>query len=170
MQDENNQPIPQTPQAPISDVPPPVENKSRKKRLAIAAAVAIAVLVIAAAGIIAFQRKNAAFTVIKDTNVTKEPAEEDSDEFKYEAVVAITSEGFVPATIEVKPDTRILFENKDTEAHSVDPTPGGDIEQFFASKGNIEPAGGYGHSFETPGTYNYHDATHPSFNGVVIVR
>jgi plastocyanin len=77
--------------------------------------------------------------------------------------VRITSSAFSPATVTIATTNAIKWTNKDTVNHQVIANNGA-----FASP--IIGAGhAWTHTFNTAGTYKYHDALHPKLTGKVVV-
>ena len=77
--------------------------------------------------------------------------------------VRITSSAFSPATVTIATTNAVKWTNKDTVNHQVIANNGA-----FASP--IIAAGhAWTHTFNTAGTYRYHDALHPSLTGKVVV-
>jgi len=77
--------------------------------------------------------------------------------------VRITSTAFKPANVTIATGDAVKWTNKDTKTHQVVSNSGA-----FAS--SILGAGkSYSHTFNTAGTYRYHDALHPSLTGKVVV-
>lgn len=77
--------------------------------------------------------------------------------------VNIKSTGFVPKTVTVAGGDTVQWKNIDTVNHQVVANSGA-----FAS-GQIAPNGTYRKRLDTPGTYPYHDALHPTLKGTVKV-
>ena len=77
--------------------------------------------------------------------------------------VGISSSAFSPATVTIATTNAVKWTNKDTVNHQVIANNGA-----FASP--IVAAGhAWTHTFNTAGTYKYHDALHPSLTGKVVV-
>ena len=77
--------------------------------------------------------------------------------------VRITSSAFSPATVTIATTNAVKWTNKDTVNHQVIANSGA-----FASP--IIAAGhAWTHTFNTAGTYKYHDALHPSLTGKIVV-
>jgi plastocyanin len=77
--------------------------------------------------------------------------------------VKITSTAFKPATVTIATGDRVKWSNTDTKSHQVVANSGA-----FASP--IIAAGhAWTHTFNTAGTYRYHDALHPALTGKVVV-
>jgi plastocyanin len=72
---------------------------------------------------------------------------------------------FNPPAIQVETGETIVFTNQDsTSVHAVaSDTPGG------PSSGGIAPHQKYTATINSPGLYNYHDPTHPSMTGSIVV-
>lgn len=77
--------------------------------------------------------------------------------------VKITSTAFSPATVNIKTGDSVKWTNKDTKTHQVVSNNG----SFLSSI--ISPNHTYTHTFNTPGTYRYHDGLHPSLTGKIVV-
>jgi plastocyanin len=83
----------------------------------------------------------------------------------------MTSSGFSPAEVTVKPGTTVVFKNTDTQAHwpASNPHPvHTDLPGFDAKKG-IAPGGSYSFVFSKVGVWGFHDHMHPSNGGHVTV-
>lgn len=89
-----------------------------------------------------------------------------------QAVIEITKDGFVPATITVSKGTTVTWTNKDDKPHMVasnphpehDGLPGLDSKEVIGIKG-----GTYKFTFDKTGEHDYHDHLHPLTNGTVVV-
>jgi plastocyanin len=77
--------------------------------------------------------------------------------------VNIKSTGFVPKAVTVAGGDSVIWKNTDTVNHQVIANNGA-----FAS-GQLAPNRTYTKSMNTPGTYPYHDALHPTLKGSVKV-
>ena len=77
--------------------------------------------------------------------------------------VNITSTAFKPKTVTINGGDTVTWKNVDTVNHQVVANSGA-----FAS-GQIAPNRTYAKRIDTPGTYNYHDALHPTLKGTVKV-
>jgi plastocyanin len=77
--------------------------------------------------------------------------------------VRITASGFSPAGVTIKTGDAVKWTNNDTKNHQVVANNG-----TFASP-TIAPGHSYTRTFNTAGTYRYHDALHPSLTGRVVV-
>jgi plastocyanin len=77
--------------------------------------------------------------------------------------VNIKSTGFVPKNVTIAGGDTVKWKNIDTVRHQVVANSGA-----FAS-GQIVPNGTYQKRIDTPGTYPYHDALHPTLKGTVKV-
>jgi plastocyanin len=77
--------------------------------------------------------------------------------------VNITATAFKPANITIKTGDVVKWTNKDTKNHQVVANNGS-----FASSA-ITPNHSYSHTFNTAGTFRYHDALHPALTGKIVV-
>ena len=77
--------------------------------------------------------------------------------------VKITATAFKPATVTIATGDRIKWSNTDTKSHQVVANNGA-----FASP-IISAGHAWTHTFNTAGTYRYHDALHPALTGKVVV-
>jgi plastocyanin len=77
--------------------------------------------------------------------------------------VRITASGFSPTSVTIKTGDAVRWTNNDTKNHQVVANNG-----TFASP-TIAPGRSYTHTFNTAGTFRYHDALHPSLTGRVVV-
>ena len=77
--------------------------------------------------------------------------------------VKITATAFSPASVTIKSGDAVKWSNTDTKAHQVVANNGA-----FASP-TIAAGKTWTHTFNTAGTYRYHDALHPALTGKVVV-
>ena len=77
--------------------------------------------------------------------------------------VSIKATGFAPKTVTIAGGDTVTWKNVDTVNHQVVANSGA-----FAS-GQIAPNRIYAKRIDTPGTYGYHDALHPTLKGTVKV-
>jgi plastocyanin len=95
---------------------------------------------------------------------------EDREEFAHEATVSFTDQGMVPATLQVKPNTRIYWTNNDTSRHVVVANNAAKSKNAdFAGQKIINPGSGYAITLTEPGSYKYYDGTDPRATGEIIV-
>ena len=78
--------------------------------------------------------------------------------------VAIKSTGFSPASVTIATTDAVKWTNRDTKNHQIVANNGS-----FASA-VIGPGKSYTHTFNTAGTFRYHDALHPALTGRVVVK
>jgi plastocyanin len=86
--------------------------------------------------------------------------------------VSITEQGFVPATIQVKKNTKIAFVNNDSTVHQVasDPHPTHEGLEGFESL-PLQSGESYSFVFKTSGTFSYHDHLNPiNIKGNIVVE
>jgi plastocyanin len=90
------------------------------------------------------------------------------------AIVSISASGFSPATVTVKPGTKVTWVNTDSAknaSHRVkaDPYPSGDSLPGLDSQVDMADGATYSYLFSTSGTFKYHDQVNPLLNGEVVV-
>lgn len=97
---------------------------------------------------------------------------EESDGEQRTITVAITRDGFVPATVTIPKGTKVIWTNNDDKPHLVasDPHPVHDGLEGLNTKTDIAPNASYSFTFDQVGEYTYHDHLNPNMNGVVIVE
>jgi plastocyanin len=78
--------------------------------------------------------------------------------------VKITSTGFSPRSLTINLNDRVTWRNTDTHAHQVVADNGA-----FASP-ILAPGKTYTHTFQSSGTFRYHDALYPSRRGTITVK
>ena len=78
--------------------------------------------------------------------------------------VAIKATGFSPASVTIATTDAVKWTNRDTKNHQIVANNGS-----FASA-VIKPGKSYTHTFNTAGTFGYHDALHPTLKGKVVVK
>ena len=79
------------------------------------------------------------------------------------AAVSITSTGFKPENVTVRPGDTVTWKNNDTKAHSVVSDTG-----VFSSQ-SIAPGQSYSFKFDIESSYSYHDGTNTATTGAVHV-
>ena len=77
---------------------------------------------------------------------------------------SITATGFTPTSRTIATTDAIKWTNKDTKTHQVVANNGS-----FASP-VLAPGKSYTHTFNTAGTFRFHDALHPALSGKVVVN
>ena len=80
-----------------------------------------------------------------------------------DTVVTVTDKGFSPATVTIKPRSRVIWQNHGKQGHNVTFADG-------LSSGNIPPGQRASHVFSQLGSYPYSDTLHPSLKGTVNVQ
>jgi plastocyanin len=78
--------------------------------------------------------------------------------------VAIKATGFSPASVTISTTDAVKWTNRDTKNHQIVANNGS-----FASA-VIKPGKSYTHTFNTAGTFGYHDALYPALKGKVVVK
>lgn len=89
-----------------------------------------------------------------------------------QAAVSITADGFVPATLAIMPGTTVVWTNDDSQPHRVASNPHPEHSDLSGLYGpaDIPPGGSYEFTFESAGTYGYHDERQLTSNGTVEVQ
>lgn len=99
--------------------------------------------------------------------------------FTSEAVVQVTSEGFLPSTLTVSPHTRVKFENKDSVSHVISLNNPSQQDSAATDEQNdpqlpnneeIPVGGDVDHVFEKRDTFIYHDQASPTANVSITVK
>jgi plastocyanin len=87
------------------------------------------------------------------------------------AIVRITKNGFIPATLSVSKGTKVVWTNSDTNLHQVasNPYPKDNILPSLKSE-ILNNAQTYEYTANTPGTFGYHDQLTPTTNGTLVVQ
>jgi plastocyanin len=78
--------------------------------------------------------------------------------------VAIRATGFSPTSVTIATTDAVKWTNRDTKNHQIVANNGS-----FASA-VIRPGRSYTRTFNTAGTFRYHDALHPSLTGRIVVK
>jgi plastocyanin len=94
--------------------------------------------------------------------------------------VEITSSGFSPEILKIKPGDTVTFVNKDSNPHwpasNVHPThmeypePGGCIGSSFDACGPLNTGETFSFTFSREGTWRYHDHLNSGLTGTIIVE
>lgn len=79
--------------------------------------------------------------------------------------ILIQDFSFSPSILTIKAGQNVIWKNKDSSSHTIVSDTGKEIESSGLLKDQT-----YAHTFDTPGTYNYHCSIHPSMKGKVIVQ
>jgi plastocyanin len=88
------------------------------------------------------------------------------------ATVHITSQGFQPATLVVKPGTRVIWTSDDSQAtHLVasNPYPADNTLPSLKSA-QLGNGAQFSYTFNHTGSYSYHDDLNPTTNGTIKVQ
>ncbi len=87
------------------------------------------------------------------------------------AVVTITNNGFIPATISVKKGTKITWTNTDTKLHQVASNPYPKDDGLKGLKSEIlNNNQSYSFTATETGNFGYHDDRNPTVNGTIQVK
>lgn len=105
---------------------------------------------------------------IQSTAAMPAPGNTDVQEMVVEqnqvTAITINNFAFTPAAITVGVGTTVTWNQQDTMPHTVTADDGS-----FGSS-TLEQGQNYSHTFNTPGTYAYHCALHPTMKGTIIVQ
>jgi plastocyanin len=131
--------------------------------------IAVILLIVGVAVMFAIKRGNAppAATSVEE-NVTEAPSVTAA---LQEPAVMITAKGFEPQTLTVKSNTTVTWTNKSGGVANVSsanhPTH---LLYPPLNLGNVEDGKTVSLSFDTPGTYTYHNHLNPTQFGKIIVE
>lgn len=88
-----------------------------------------------------------------------------------QALITVSSAGFTPATIQVKPGTIITWKNSDNAPHHIasNPYPSDNSVADLNSKTLVA---GRAYSYKVSGskTIQYHDDLNPTHNGTIVIK
>ena len=134
-----------------------LNNLPRRSVLIIAAVVIIVIIVIVSLFLLLGKKKAPGQTNIPEAT----------------AVVSITKNGFVPATLVIKAGQTVKWTNDDDSPHRVasDPHPNHTGLSGFDSENNLDAGASFNFNFEKTGTFGYHDHLNPeTLKGVISVQ
>lgn len=80
--------------------------------------------------------------------------------------VAIKGFAYDPSSITISKGTTVTWKNEDSAPHTFTTTKA----PVSIDSGSIGNGDVFSYTFDTPGTYEYHCAIHPSMKGIVIVQ
>ena len=104
---------------------------------------------------------------MSNMKMPERPASSETKVMKVNSVpdqVVIENFSFVPATLTVKPGTKVTWVNRDDVPHTAT-----DTDKRFNSK-TLDTDDQFAFTFSEPGTYNYFCALHPKMTGQIIVK
>lgn len=124
-------------------------------------------LVIVISGSIFFLSRKGPINSTQKPQPTTVPVVKSHDE----AIVTITSKGFIPSTLQIKQGTRVKWKNTDKNSHQiisgtrVANKTTAEFESKALEKGDI-----YTFTFEKTGSFSYYDQLNPSkLHGTIVV-
>jgi plastocyanin len=82
------------------------------------------------------------------------------------STVTIDNFAFAPAILAVAPGTKVTWDNKDEEPHTVTSADGG---MMFKSPA-LDTDDKFSFTFDKPGTYKYFCSIHPHMVGTIVVK
>jgi plastocyanin len=100
------------------------------------------------------------------------PPKEGKVEVSTPALVEISKDGFVPATISVKKGQVVVWTNNDQKPHQVatDPYPSNDTVAGLLSD-PLTTGDSFSFTFDQTGTFTYHDNLNPlKLKGTIVVE
>src|ERR1700690_1019984 len=80
--------------------------------------------------------------------------------------VTIDNFAFAPAILTIAPGTKVTWDNKDEEPHTVTSADGG---RTFKSPA-LDTDDKFSFTFDKPGTYKYFCSIHPHMVGTIVVK
>lgn len=84
------------------------------------------------------------------------------DDTKVVISIGTVDNGFVPTTETIKKGSTVTWINQDSDTHTVTGNGWG--------SGQLQYAGTYSNTFNTVGSYDYHDTNHPVMQGTINVE
>lgn len=117
----------------------------------------------------------AALLVIRDNNLSKNPAKSSTEKVVLvaPAEVSIKLGELMPGTVKIKVGQAVVWKNNDTVDHQIaaDPYPTNTSLQDLGKGEVLKPGDSFTYMYETAGTFTYHDNLNPyKIKGVVIVE
>lgn len=101
----------------------------------------------------------------------------DVEAHKYEATVTITKNAYIPATLLIRPDTEVFFQNQNVSsegdegiAHTVLQSKASTDQAQGFSSGQIQYQSGYGYIFRNKGTFHFYDAANINETETIVVK
>ncbi len=87
------------------------------------------------------------------------------------AKVTVTAGGFVPATLSITKNTKVIWTNGDNKLHRIQANPHPTGDSLPGLKSEVLANGHtYEYTFTKTGTYAYHDFINPTTNGTIEVH
>lgn len=86
------------------------------------------------------------------------------------AVVQITDDGFLPATLQVPAGTKVTWVNVDGVAHRVVAVPKPSWFSSAIKSPRLTIKNRYVYTFSKSGSYRYNDPGRPGVSGVIVVK
>ena len=91
-------------------------------------------------------------------------------DYKTEATIQITANGPLPSTLNVKKDTKVIWQNIDNKAHEIAIVSTEKVPPFFFNNRSIAAGGGYPWVVHQAVTFHYYIVDSPTQTGVVVVK
>lgn len=168
----------QTPASAPTPKPAPVKGDKNNKLLII---VGVLVLIILAGAVVyaATHKKKAATTNVstkQQYGADEEPeegllqTEAELSDYKQEAEITITANGYSPQALTMPNDSKIIWHNIDKKPHTVTITPGTPVPDKLQSKFTIEAGNGHPYVIHQKGTFHYFDVDNPKLSGQFTIQ
>lgn len=151
-----------------------------KNRIVLIGVLSLVVVVGVVGGVTQYQRNNHIKQVKQQLDAEEsseeqfaatDPTKADAyvSDFKYVANVTVTANGFNPANLVVKPQTKVIFTGGDESPHFLAVAPGSAVPKYFDPKIDVTQNSVFQTKFESSGTYSFYDRYHPQSSVVVTV-
>lgn len=124
----------------------------------------IVAIIIIAAGIYFYSYSNSPSNPPETPNNT--PSTSATETTSGTNTISIEGFAFSPKTLTIKAGTTVTWTNKDSASHTVT----SDESKRELNSPNLGNGASYSHTFNTPGTYNYHCTLHPMMKATIIVE
>ncbi len=97
------------------------------------------------------------------------PADSYVNDFKHTTAIAITSAGFSPSSITVKPRTKLIFKAADEQPHFVQVAADSQTPKFFDPKSDVTEHSLFQTKVEALGNFAFYDRYNPAATLTVTV-
>jgi plastocyanin len=161
---------------PKPEITPPTGNLSEPKKFSRRTlGIAVVILLVVVLAGLAWHHSRAKKVPVASSEDTSVPVSSAADEqedsnYQYEANVTVDDTGIIPATITVKPHTRVYFENKGSKVHYLQANQQYSESSDFGNNEMVPVGGGFAYNFQHAGDFLYHDSANPTVNAEIIVK
>ena len=147
-----------TPDVVLKSKHPLGPDRTTRRGMALGALVIVVVLAFAITAVVNKLTQPDSATLVKVSNPTT-------------AVVKITDQGFVPATVTINKGTIVIWQGTQTSPVVIASNSYPNNNNLSSLKSEqLANGSNYRYKFNTTGTYNYHDDLNPSVNGTIQVK